>query len=103
MQAGPGTGKTMKAAYGAVRHPYLQSPQAGEWLGAAVGVQSAVEGSSTLDLDWQSVLRGLLLTGPKKLDHKDPWSGVRRNLLHEPGLESIKEYRKIKAHQEGGV
>ncbi len=88
----------MKAACGAAWRPYPQPPQAGEWLGAAVGVQSDGEGSSAFDLDCQSVLRGLLLTGPKKLDHKDPWSGVRRNLLHEPGFKSIKEYRKIKAH-----
>ncbi len=62
-------------------------------------MQSASEGSITLDLDCQSVLRGFQLSGPKRLDHKDPWAGVRRNLINEPGLYSIKEYRKIKAHQ----
>ena len=41
VQAEPGTGRTLKALYGAVWHPYPQSSQAGEWVGAAVAVQSA--------------------------------------------------------------
>ncbi len=74
---------------GAVWHPFPQSAQAGQWLAAVVAVQPAIEGSSTLDIDCQSVLRGLKLEGPKVLDHKDPRAGVRRSLLHEQGLEKI--------------
>ena len=44
---------------------------------------------------------GMLLRGPKQLDHRDPWAGIRRSILHEPGMANIKEVRKIKAHQDG--
>ncbi len=48
------------------------------------------------------MLRGLKLAGPKVLDHKDPWAGVCRSLLHERGLDNIKEYnyKNIKTHQD---
>ncbi len=100
MQAEPGTGRITKASCGAVWYPSPQTSQAGEWLGAAAAIQAARgEGNSTPDLDCQSVLTGLTLQGPKVLDVRDPWAGVRRILIGEPGLERIKEYRKIKAHQ----
>ena len=92
VQAEPGAGRTMKASPGAVWHPFPQTSQAGEWLEAAAAIQAARgEGNSTLDLDCQSVLRGLTLQGPKVLDHKTPWAGVRRSLIGGPGLKSIKE------------